>query len=58
MMPLWFEISVLVLLAVVAVSLVDICFQLESVNKNFCNFGTRLEKEVLPRIEAVVRKQQ
>jgi hypothetical protein len=42
-MSLWFEIAVLVLLAVVAASLVDICFQLESVNKNFATFGAHLE---------------
>jgi hypothetical protein len=29
-MPFWFEIAVLVVLACVAVALVDICFQLES----------------------------
>lgn len=46
-MPLWFEIVLLVLLACIAVSLIDICFALESVNKNFANFGTRLETGTL-----------
>lgn len=30
-MPLWFEITVIVLLAIVAVSLIDMCFALEGV---------------------------
>jgi hypothetical protein len=54
-MPLWFEIAILVLLACIAVSLVDLCFQFESINKNFANFGTRLEGEIVPRLEAAIR---
>jgi hypothetical protein len=55
-MPLWFEVVVLVLLACIAVCLIDVCFQLESINKNFANFGTRLEAEALPRLETAIRK--
>jgi hypothetical protein len=54
-MPLWFEIAVLVLLAGIALSLFDICLHLESINKNFCNFGTRIET-VMERLEAVIKK--
>jgi hypothetical protein len=54
-MSLWFEIVVLVLLACIAVSLIDMCFTLESVTKNFANFGTRLETVILDRLEAAIR---
>jgi hypothetical protein len=54
-MPLWFEIAVTVILAIIAVSLIDLCFQFESINRNICNFGSRLEGEVLPRLEAAIR---
>ncbi len=54
-MPLWFEIVALVLLGCIAVSLIDLCFQFESINRNICNFGSRLEGEVLPRLEAAIR---
>ena len=43
-MPLWFEITVLVFLGCIAVALIDVCFHLESMNRNFINFGTRLEE--------------
>jgi len=55
-MSLWFEITVLVLLACIAVALIDICFQFESMNRNFCNFGTRLEGVILPRMEAIAKR--
>ena len=45
-MPLWFEIAVLVLLASIAVALIDICFRLESVNRDFVNFAIRLETAI------------
>jgi hypothetical protein len=54
-MSLWFEIAVLVLLACIAMALVDLCFQFESINKNIANFGTRFESVVLERIEAAIR---
>ena len=54
-MPLWFEIAVLVFLACIAVSAIDICFALESVNRNIANFGTRLETEVMDRLEEIIR---
>lgn len=55
-MPLWFEIVVTVLLAIIAVSLIDLCFALESVTRNMSNFGIRFEEEVLPRLEAAISK--
>ncbi len=55
-MPLWFEIAVTVLLAIIAVSLIDLCFALESVTRNMSNFSIRFEEEVLPRLEAAIRK--
>jgi hypothetical protein len=51
-MPLWFEVSVVVFLACIAVCLIDMCFALESLTRNLANLGTRLESVVLPRIEA------
>jgi hypothetical protein len=45
-MPLWFEIVVLVLLAGIAISPFDICLHLESMNRNFVNFATRLETAI------------
>lgn len=54
-MPLWFEIVVLVLLASIAVSLIDLCFALQNVTRNMSNFGIRFETEVLPRFEAAIR---
>jgi hypothetical protein len=42
-MPLWFEVAVLILLACIAVCGIDVCFALESVNKNIANLGIRLE---------------
>jgi hypothetical protein len=57
-MPLWFEISVLVFLACIAVSAIDICFALQSVNRNIANFGTRLETTVLDRLDAAIRDRQ
>jgi hypothetical protein len=55
-MSLWFEIAVLVLLACIAVCLIDMCFALESLTRNVANLGTRLEAEVLPRLETAIRK--
>lgn len=57
-MPLWFEIAVVVLLACIAVSVIDLCFQLESINPNFANFGTRLETEggIVDRLETAIRE--
>jgi len=55
-MPLWFEIAIIVLLAVIAVSLVDLCFALQIATKNMANFGIRFEEEVLPRIESAIRE--
>ena len=54
-MQLWFEIVVLVFLAAIAVALIDLCFQFESMNRNFCNFGTRLEDEIATRLETAIR---
>jgi hypothetical protein len=54
-MPLWFEITVLVFLGLIAVAIIDLCFALESVTRNMANFGTRFEMEVLPRIESAIR---
>jgi len=54
-MPLWFEIVVLILLGCIAVTLIDLCFHFESINRNICNFGSRFEGEVSPRIEAAIR---
>ncbi len=42
-MPLWFEIAALVLLICIAVSAIDICFLLASLNRNICVMGSRLE---------------
>jgi hypothetical protein len=53
--PLWFEIALLVLLACIAVSLIDMCFALDSVTKNMANFGVRLEEVILDRLEAAIR---
>ena len=54
-MPLWFEIAVTVLLAIIAVSLIDMCFALASLDRNICNFGTRLETVIIERLEAAIR---
>jgi hypothetical protein len=54
-MSLWFEIAVLVVLGVIAVCLIDMCFGLESLTRNLANLGTRLETEVLPRLEVAIR---
>jgi hypothetical protein len=54
-MPLWFEIAVLMILAVIALGVIDMCFALESVTRNFANFGTRLETVILDRLEAAIR---
>jgi len=35
-MPLWFEIAVLIFLACIAVSVIDMCFALESVIRRLC----------------------
>jgi hypothetical protein len=57
-MSLWFEIAALVVLVCIAVAGIDICFQLESINRNFANLGTRLETEggVVDRLETVIRE--
>lgn len=57
-MPLWFEIAIVVLLAIIAVSSIDMCFALQSVTRNMMNFGVRFEEEVLPRLEAAIRQRQ
>ena len=54
-MSLWFEIAVLVVLGVIAVCLIDIGLAMESLTRNFANFGTRLASAILPRLEAAVR---
>jgi hypothetical protein len=54
-MSLWFEIVVLLLLGCIAVALIDMCFQFESINRNFINFGIRLETEFLERLEAAIK---
>jgi hypothetical protein len=48
-MPLWFQIVVLVLLACIAVSAIDLCFALDSLNRNFANFATRIEAAIRDR---------
>jgi hypothetical protein len=45
-MPLWFEIALLVLLACIAVCLIDICFALESLSRNLANLGSRMEAAI------------
>jgi hypothetical protein len=50
-MPLWFEIAVLVLLAFIADAIAGI-------RRNTGNLGIRLETEILPRLEAAMRKDQ
>ena len=57
-MPLWFEITVLVLLACIAVCLIDMCFAVESLTRNLANLGTRLESEILPRLETAIREEE
>lgn len=52
-MPLWFELAVLVLLACIAVSAIDICFALESVNKNIGVGAERLREVIENRSSSV-----
>lgn len=47
-MPLWFEIAVLIALAVIAEAL-------GGIRRNTANFGMRFESEILPRLEAAIR---
>jgi len=45
-MPLWFELAVLIFLACIAVSAIDICFALESVNRNIATGAERVREAI------------
>ena len=50
-MPLWFEIAVLAFLPCIAVSAIDVCFALESINRSIAAGAERV-REVIEKSQS------